>query len=134
MFSYSCLGFFPIAVLCPVSQLPQSIPLPHCSCSVSIMASPLFLLLCFPLPLLSPVIPLPSPSGHCQFAFISKSLALFCSFVSFADYVSLIGEIIWYVYFTTWLTSLSIMLSSSIHAVAKGRSSFFLSVAEYTIV
>ena len=34
---------------------------------------------------------------------------------------------IWYLSFPTWLISLSIMLSSSIHAVAKGRSSFFLS-------
>ena len=32
-------------------------------------------------------------------------------------------------YFIAWLISLSIMLSSSIHAVEKGRSSFFLSVA-----
>ena len=39
------------------------------------------------------------------------------------------GEIIWYLSFTTWLISLSIMLSSSIHAVEKGRSSFFLSAA-----
>ena len=35
----------------------------------------------------------------------------------------------WYLSFMTWLISLSIMLSSSIHAVAKGRSSFFLSPA-----
>ena len=29
------------------------------------------------------------------------------------------GEIIWYFSFTTWLISLNIMLSSSIHAVAR---------------
>ena len=33
----------------------------------------------------------------------------------------------WYLSFNDGLISLSIMLSSSIHAVAKGRSSFFLS-------
>ena len=33
-----------------------------------------------------------------------------------------------------WLISLSLMLSSSIHAVAKGRSSFFLSAAQYSIM
>ena len=32
----------------------------------------------------------------------------------------------WYLPFTAWLISLSLMLSSSIHAVMKGRSSFFL--------
>ena len=33
------------------------------------------------------------------------------------DYVPVKGEIIWYLSLTTWLISLSIMLSSSIHAV-----------------
>ena len=32
------------------------------------------------------------------------------------------GEIIWYLSFTTWLISLSIMLSSFMHAVTKGRN------------
>ena len=45
------------------------------------------------------------------------------------DYVPVKGEIIWYLSLTAWLISLSIMLSSSIHAVAKGISSFFLSAA-----
>ena len=35
--------------------------------------------------------------------------------------------IIWYLFFTPWLVSFNIMLSRSIHAVAKGRSIFFLS-------
>ena len=39
-----------------------------------------------------------------------------------------------YLSFTTWLISLSIILSSSIHAVAKAMSSFFLSAAQYSIV
>ena len=41
-------------------------------------------------------------------------------------------EIIWYLSLTAWLISLSIMLSSSIHAVAKGISSFFLSATPLT--
>ena len=39
---------------------------------------------------------------------------------SFVDYVPVKGEIIWYLSLTAWLISLSIILSSSIHAVAKG--------------
>ena len=54
------------------------------------------------------------------------SLVIFCLLVCFVDYVPLIGDIIWYLSLTTWLISFSIMLSSSIHAVTKWRSSFFL--------
>ena len=39
------------------------------------------------------------------------SLVLLCSFVCFVHYVPLIGEIIWYLSFTAWLISLSIILS-----------------------
>ena len=44
-------------------SLPQSIPPPP----LSVPMSPLFMFLCLPLPLLSPVISLPVSSGHCQF-------------------------------------------------------------------
>ena len=47
---------------------------------------------------------------------ISMSLVIFCLFFSFVDYVPVKGEIIWYLSLTAWLISLSIMLSSSIHA------------------
>ena len=57
----------------------------------------------------------------------SMSLVIFCLLFSLVDYVPVKGEIIWYLSLTTWLISLSIMLSSSIHAVTKGISSFFLS-------
>ena len=79
------------------------------------------------LPLFSPIIPLPLLSGYCQFVLyfnVSGSILLACLF---CDYVPLIAEIIWYLSFTVWLISLGIMPSSSIHAVAKVRSSFFLS-------
>ena len=70
---------------------------------------------------------LPSPLVTVSLFFISMSLVIFCLLICFVDYVPLIGEIIWYLSFTAWFTSLSIMLSSSIHAVTKGRSSFFIS-------
>ena len=57
-----------------------------------------------------------------------SSLYIFFLFSSIY-YVPVKGEIIWYLSLTVWLFSLSIMLSSSIHAVAKGISSFFLSAA-----
>ena len=59
----------------------------------------------------------------------SMSLVIFCLLFSSIDYVPIKGEIIWYLSLTAWLISLSIMLSSSIHAIAKGISSFLLSAA-----
>ena len=52
---------------------------------------------------------------------------------SSVDYVPVKGEIIWYLSLTAWLISLSIMFSSSIHAIAKGISSFFLSAESLAI-
>ena len=62
------------------------------------------------------------------------SPVIFCLLFSSVDYVPVKGEIIWYLSLTAWLVSLSIMLSSSIHTVAKGRSSFFVSSAQNSIV
>ena len=79
-----------------------------------------------------------NPSPHCPVApppaivrlfLTSMSLVIFCLLFSFVDYVPVKGEIIWYFSLTAWLISLSIMFSSSIHVVAKGISSFFLSAA-----
>ena len=82
---------------------------------------------------LSPVcpyfLPPPSPLVTVSLFFVSVFLVIFCLLFSSIDYVPVKGEIIWYLSLTAWLISLSIMLSSSIHAVAKGRSSFFLSAA-----
>ena len=134
--SYMCLFFhffyclitvvpiFPplpsLALLIP--HLPHSVfPLPHC-------LYPWWLYTCsltWPFPFFTPLSSSLLPSGHCQFILYfndSSSILLVC----FVDYVPLLGEIIWYLSFTTWVISLSIMLSSSIHAVAKCRSSFFL--------
>ena len=81
----------------------------------------------------------PSPSFHLypplpshwplSLFHVSMSLVLCCLLVYFGHYIPFISEIMWYLSFTTWLISLSIMLSRSIHAVVKGRSSFFLSAA-----
>ena len=77
------------------------------------------------------------PSSHCpppppamvRLFLTSMSLVIFCLLFSFVDYVPVKGEIILFLSLTPWLISLSIMLSSSIHAVSKGISSFFLSAA-----
>ena len=74
-------------------------------------------------------------SLSCSFFFfqhLKTNLIVLCPPHFFFDksvIVPVKGEIIWYLSLTTWLISLSIMLSSSIHAVAKGISSLFLSTA-----
>ena len=52
------------------------------------------------------------------------SLSLFCWLVHFVHYIPHISETIWYLSFSDWLLSLSIMLSRSIHAVANGKIPF----------
>ena len=49
-----------------------------------------------------------------------------CSVVYLVHYIPLISGIAWYLSSVNCLTSLSIIFFSSIHGVAKGRSSFFL--------
>ena len=77
----------------------------------------------------SPLYPPHSPLAIIGSFLISMSLVIFCFLFPSVDYVPVKGEIIWYLSLTVWLISLSIMLSSSIHAVAKGISSFFFSAA-----
>ena len=77
----------------------------------------------------SPLSPPPSPLAIFGLFLTSMSLVIFCLLFSFVDYVPVKGEIIGYLSLTAWLISLNIMLSSFIHAVAKGISSFFLSAA-----
>ena len=78
--------------------------------------------------LLSPPSPPPSPLAIVTLYLISMSLVIFCLLFSFVDYVPVKGEIIWYLSLTAWLISLSIMLCSSIHAVANSISSYLLPV------
>ena len=77
----------------------------------------------------SPPSPPNSPLAIVRLFLTSMSLVIFCLLFSSVDYVPVKGEIIWYLSLTAQLISLSIMLSSSIHAVAKVISSFFLSAA-----
>ena len=108
----------------PTPVKPTSLPCVHpppwfCPCV-------LYSSSCKPLSSLSPP---HSPLAIVTMFLTSVSLVIFCLLFSFVDYVPVKGEIIWYFSLTAWLISLSIMLSSSIHAVAKGISSFFLSAA-----
>ena len=88
---------------------------PHLSLSMGL----LYMFLDLTLPLLSPVIRLPCPSGHYQFVLnfhVSGYILLTCLFwwlgsTYLWDYMVLS--------FTTWLISLSMLLTSSIHAVTR---------------
>ena len=118
---------FPIALLCLVPlPHPESIPpiaLAHESCIHVPWLAPSFFF---------PHQPFPSyPLVTVNLFYISKSLLLFCSLVCFVDQVPLIGEIIWYFSFTTWLISLRIILSSFIQAVAKVQ--FLMWTAQATV-
>ena len=108
-------------------------PLPSILPTLALSMSPLCMFLDDPSPIF-PIIPLPTPPVTNSVFFNSKSLFIFCLLVCFVDQVPIKGKITWYLSFTTWLISFSIMLSRSIHAVAKGRRSFFLSAAQYSIV
>ena len=127
--NYSCPHFPPLlstSLPTPTSHIQSSPTL------LSLSMGPLYKFLDLTLLLLCPIIP-PSPLVTVSLFFISRSLVLFCSLFCFVDQVSLIGKIIWYLSFTNWLMSLSIILYS-IHVVGKGRISFLLSAEQYSIV
>ena len=99
--------------LLPTPAIPTSHPQSYPALALFMCPLYMFLTNLLPVP---PIIPSHLHSGHCQFVLnfnVSGSILLIC----FVDYVPLIDEIIWYFSFTSWLISLSIMLSSSIHAV-----------------
>ena len=56
----------------------------------------------------------------------SVGITLFLTFVICFFFRFYTSEVIWHLYFSVWFISLSIKLSSSIHAVAKNKISFFL--------
>ena len=72
----------------------------------------------------SPLSILPSPLAVVRLFLSSLSLLIFCLLFSSVDYVPGKGEIIGYLYLTAWLASLSIMLPTYIHVVAKGVRSW----------
>ena len=55
---------------------------------------------------------------------VSMSLLLFYLFVYFVLLIAHVCEIIWYLSFSVWFISLSIIPSRSIHVVANGKTSF----------
>ena len=126
LFKYTCLHFPASIFPCPAHpHLPPSILPTFGFVHESFIHVPWRPFPYFPSLSSSP----PSSLVTINLFFISMSLVIFCLLVCFVDYVPLTGEIICYLSFTTWLISLIIMLSSSIHTVTKGRSSFFLSAA-----
>ena len=63
------------------------------------------------------------PSDSCQFVpFVHTSVSIV--FFYFVHKIQHISEMIRYLPFSDWLISLSLILSRSIHAVAKGKVSF----------
>ena len=126
LFKYSFLPFPPTSPPHPSHpHLPSLIPLLFGFVHVSFIVHkpfPLFPLLSPPISLLVTV----------RLFLISMSLVVFCLLVCFIDQVPVKGEVIWYLSLTAWLISLSIMFSSSIHAVSKGRSYFLLSATQYS--
>ena len=75
--------------------------------------------------ILSPSFIQPLPGTAVSLFHVSTPLFLFCSSLYFIHQIPHIGETIWHLPFSDWFISLSIIISRSIHAVAKGKSSFF---------
>ena len=123
LFQYSCLHFSPFALLYPSHPpFPQSVPT-----LLSIHGSFIHVLSLVLSPSFLHYDPPPSsPLVTVSLFHISMPMVLFYSLVYFVHQIPLINEIIWYLSFTDWLISLNIIFSSSIHAVTKCTSSFFL--------
>ena len=128
--SFSCYSITVVCIFSPSLQPtpaePTSLPCLHpppwfCPCV-------LYSSSCNPVSQLSPS---HTPLAIVRLFLTSMSLVIFCLLFSLVDYGPVKGEIIWYLSLTTWLISLRIMLSSSIHAVAKGISFFFLSASHF---
>ena len=59
----------------------------------------------------------------------SMSLSLFCLLVQFVHYIPNMSEIIWYLSFSDWFISLSIIFSRSTHTITKGKIFIFFTTA-----
>ena len=93
-------------------------------CTVCVYINPKLLI--YPSPF-----PSPFPFGNHKFVFYfceSISDLYVSSFVSFFFYIPHISDIIWYLSFSVWLTSLSVIISRSIHVAANGTVSFLFMV------
>ena len=123
------LCFIVVPIISPFGPLPPSPPpisIVHPNPIVHVRGSFIYVPWLIPLLSFKKFSALFSPLTTVSLFHDSMLLVLFCSLVYFVHYVPLIGEIIRYLSFTDWLISLSIIFSSSIHAVPKGRNSFFL--------
>ena len=120
LFNYSCLHFLPTTPPQPQPNAPSSLAstLPLGYVLVSFIVVP---------ETLAPLSPLSSPLTIVRLFLTSMSLIIFSRLFYSVDYVPVKGEVTLYLSLTIWVISLSIMLSTSIHAITKGMSSFFLS-------
>ena len=122
LFKCSCLHFFPL--LPATSSIPFSHldPTPFDFVHVSFIHIPWW-----PFPYFPPLSLSPSLLVTVSLFFISTSLVIFYLLIYFVDYVPFIDEIIWYLFFTTCLISLSIISPVlSIMSWRVGAPSFFL--------
>ena len=112
-------------MLCRASLLlPQAIPT-----LLSVTMGHSYMVLDYSLLLLSIILPHPPfPLGSLRLSPLSMYLVLFCSLVYFVQLIPLISKTIWYLSFTAWLISLSIIVSSCIMLSQRIGipSSFFL--------
>ena len=131
---FYCCSSTVVSIFIPPRPPTPPIPASYPQTPLALSMCPLYMYLDNPSPIFSHYPFSPSPLVTVHLFLISKSLVIFFLLVCFVDQVPLTGKSIWYLSFTTWLISLSIMLSRSIHAVAKRTSSFFLSAAQYSIV
>ena len=81
-----------------------------------------------------PALPPTSPRTAVSLFLESMPLFLFCSSADFVHYISRISEIIWCLSFSDQLISLCVIISRSIHAIAKGKISLLYIHVIYSIV
>ena len=130
---YSCPNFSPLPP--PSSQTPTSIVNHHTIFHV--YGSFIYVLWLIPSPSFDQFSPLSTPLTIVSLFHDSMPLILFCSLVYFVHYIPFVSEVLWYSFFTNWLISFSIIVSSSIHAVTKGKNSLeflLFAAAQYSIV
>ena len=132
---FYCCSITVIPIYSPLLSPAQLTPhLPHSLLPpLSLSLGLLHMFLDLTLPLLSPVIPLPTPLWLLSVCSLFPCLwfqfaRLFVLLIRFHLKVRSYG-----ICLLPPVISLGIMLSSSIQAVAKGRSSFFLSAVQYSI-
>ena len=122
-----CYMVLPTFPLCPTPSNPTPTPPVSPHTVVRVHGSCIHARGLVPSPSLHHYLSTSSPLATVSLFYVSVPLVLFWLLVYFAHKSPLISEIICYLSFTDWLMSLSIILSSSILAVAKGRSCLFLS-------